>query len=61
MTDYAFAAEFLADKLAAACILVNNDTCAKCKNMSREACRACWLDIAEAMCTPAEQEQEAGE
>jgi len=61
MTDYAFAAAWLADHLAAARILLNSSACASCTSMGRETCATCWLDEAIATFTPAEPETEGGE
>ena len=58
MTDYAFAAAWLADNLAAARILVNQSSCASCTSMARETCAVCWLQEAIERYTPAEPEAE---
>ena len=58
MTDYAFAAAWLADNLAAARILVNSSSCISCTSMGRETCAACWLEEAFDRYTPAEPEPE---
>ena len=51
----AWAAEWLADVLAAAFVLPSWRRCHECPRMSRDACRECWLEEAQARFTPAEE------